>query len=223
MRKEKMIFALPCCGVWVLAAAFAKETEINLELDGGGAELGVAVEQISPEMAGNPAPSPKTIHYWNFDEEKPDSKGLPSGWWAGVWGDRKASFGSEEGYGGMGRSMKIDVRYIVGGTLQIFSPGWVLLKGDYYRISFKARGFDHPGGFNIQVREIPVPWRSFFGVCSVKLTNEWKEYSFGGFAKADAKPGQFGILIGVNEAGCFAVDDVRPFCNSVQKSRLKPS
>ena len=49
----------------------------------------------------------------------------------------------------MGRSMKIDVRYIVGGTLQIFSPGWVLLKGDYYRISFKARGFDHPGGFNI--------------------------------------------------------------------------
>ena len=204
-----MVLASLCGGVFALTVTLAKGAGADLELDDGGAELRDVVEQMDPEMTAKPPSPPTTIHYWDFDREKPDSERLPHGWWTGIWGDRKTDFGSEEGCGGTGRSMKIGVRYIVGGDLQIFSPGWAMLKGDYYRISFKARGFDHPGGFNIQVREIAGTWRTFIVGFDVKLTNEWKEYSFGGFARADAKPNQFGILIGVNEAGCFAIDDMK--------------
>ena len=190
-------------------AAFAKGPEVELDL-AGGTELRETLATVDPTIVAKPPPPPKTVAFWDFDKEKPDLKGLPRGWTAGIWGDRRVDYGTEEGCGGKGRSMKIGVRYIVGGELQVFQYAWwAMQKGDYYRVSFKARGFDHPSGFNIQIREIAGQWRTVLGKLDVKLTNEWKEYSFGGFLRSDWKPGEIGIMIGVNEAGYFALDDIR--------------
>ena len=188
---------------------FAKGPEVELDL-ASSEELRESLATIDKTIVAKPPPPPKTVAFWDFDKEKPDLKGLPRGWCAGNWGKRRVDYGTEEGYGGKGRSMKIGVRYIVGGELQIYQDAWwAMQKGDYYRVSFKARGFDHPSGFSIQIREIAGAWRTVLGHLNVKLTNEWKEYSFGGFIWGDMKPGVAGIMIGVNEAGYFALDDIK--------------
>ncbi len=105
--------------------------------------------------------------------------------------------------------MKVDIRAIAGGEVQIFSPGWWLTKGLWYMISFKIRGFDHTGHVSFHVREVAGTWRSPLGSISVRPTDEWKEYSFGGQSGCSMKPGQFGIMIGAGTPGCFAVDDVK--------------
>lgn len=184
----------------------------ELELDDigdiGDIELNEG-EKLAAEMAKRKATPPLVVASWNFDKESPDSKGLPRGWWTGIWGERKVLYGTEEGYGGKGRSMKVDVRTIAGGDLQIFSSGWALMKGGWYKISFKMRGFDHPGNVMVQVRQVPYPWTSPLGGVSIRPTDEWKEYSFGGKSGVTMKSGEFGILVSTGSAGSFAIDDIK--------------
>lgn len=173
----------------------------DIELDSG--------ERRKAEVAARRAVPPKVVGYWNFDDMVPGKRGHPRGWWSGIWGDRKVNYGNDVGVGGTGRCFRVDVRSIVGGELQIFSPGWNLKQEHWYKISFKIRGFDHPGGVGLQVREAAGQWRSPLGSIWVPLTDEWKEYSFGGKSGVRMDPGQFGIMIGAGGAGIFAIDDVR--------------
>ena len=178
--------------------------------DGGGGAIELNEgENLAEEMAKRKATPPSVVASWDFDKESPDSKGLPKGWWAGIWGERKVIYGTEEGCDGKGRSMKVDVRTIAGGELQMFSSGWALVKGGWYKISFKMRGFDHPGSVLFQVRQVPYPWMSPLGSISIRPTDEWKEYSFGGKSGVSMNPGEFGICVSTGSAGCFAIDDIR--------------
>ena len=175
--------------------------ELDIELDVG--------ERAKAEYEARKATPPKVMGSWNFDDMVPGRKGHPHGWWSGIWGDRKVNYGSTVGADGKGRAFLVDVRSIVGGELQIFSPGWNLKKGYWYKISFKARGFDHPAGMTVTVREAAGSWRTPCGGTWVRLTDEWKEYSFGGKSWCSMDRGQFGIMIGQGSAGIFAIDDVK--------------
>ena len=175
--------------------------ELDIELDVG--------EKAKAEYEKRKATPPKVMGSWNFDDMVPGKKGHPRGWWSGIWGDRKVNYGSTVGADGKGRAFLMDVRSIAGGELQVFSPGWNLKKGYWYKITFKARGFDHPSGVTVTVREIAGSWRTPCGGTWVRLTDEWKEYSFGGRSSCSMDRGQFGIMIGQGSAGIFAIDDVK--------------
>ena len=47
---------------------------------------------------------PEVVGFWNFDKEREDLKTLPGGWWVGIWGDRKAYYGT----GGLWRHRALD-------------------------------------------------------------------------------------------------------------------
>ena len=175
--------------------------ELDIELDVG--------EKAKAQYEKRKATPPKVMGSWNFDDMVPGKKGHPRGWWSGIWGDRKVNYGSTVGADGKGRAFLMDVRSIAGGELQVFSPGWNLKKGYWYKITFKARGFDHPSGVTVTVREIAGSWRTPCGGTWVRLTDEWKEYSFGGRSSCSMDRGQFGIMIGQGSAGIFAIDDVK--------------
>ncbi len=193
----------------VLSATAAPSLVTDMdELDNLGMELEVG-EKRKAEIEARKAVPPKVVGHWNFDDMVPGKAGRPRGWWAGIWGDRKVNYGNDVGADGTGRSFLVDVRSIVGGELQIFSPGWELRQEYWYKITFKIRGFDHPGGVGLQVREAAGQWRSPLGHIWVRLTDEWKEYSFGGKSAVRMSPGQFGIMISAGEAGVFAIDDVK--------------
>ena len=183
------------------AADIGSLDELDIELDVG--------ERAKAEYEKRKATPPKVMGSWNFDDMVPGKKGHPRGWWSGIWGDRKVNYGSTVGADGKGRAFLMDVRSIAGGELQVFSPGWNLKKGYWYKITFKARGFDHPSGVTVTVREIAGSWRTPCGGTWVRLTDEWKEYSFGGRSSCSMDRGQFGIMIGQGSAGVFAIDDVK--------------
>ena len=183
------------------AADIGSLDELDIELDVG--------ERAKAEYEKRKATPPKVMGSWNFDDMVPGKKGHPRGWWSGIWGDRKVNYGSTVGADGKGRAFLLDVRSITGGELQVFSPGWNLKKGYWYKISFKARGFDHPAGMTVTVREIAGIWRTPVGSTWVRLTDGWKEYSFGGKSRCSMDRGQFGIMIGQGSAGVFAIDDVK--------------
>ena len=199
-----------------LLAAFASlplvlaAQSISLDDDADGAlELNEG-ERAAAELARKKAAPPKLVKSWNFDAADPKSKELPSGWGAGTWGERKTVYGTEPVEpGSTNRAMKIDVRYIVGGELQIFSYPWKMLKGNWYRVSFRAKGFDHPGAVTVMVRKYSFPWSELAwpGV-SFHPENEWKEYSIvkqsGHTISSD-----FGILIKTGSVGTFLIDDVK--------------
>ena len=185
-----------------------KPAEDMLDLDGPGIELNEG-ERRKAEYEARKATPPKVMGSWNFDDMVPGKKGHPRGWWSGIWGDRKVNYGSTTGADGKGRAFLMDVRSITGGELQVFSPGWNLKKGYWYKVTFKARGFDHPAGMTVTVREIAGSWRTPCGGTWVRLTDEWKEYSFGGRSSCSMDRGQFGVMIGQGSAGIFAIDDVK--------------
>lgn len=189
----------------------AQAVDLDLDLDGGD---GFDMELVAGERAAKAEGElrkipPQVVRSYDFDNEKPNRQRMPNGWWVGIWGDRKASYGNTEGYGGKGRAMLVNIRAISGGEVQIFSHGWHLVKGAWYKITFKIRGFDHPGRVGFQVREAAGEWRSPLGSISIRPTNEWKEYSFGGCSGISLNPGQFGIMIGAGSPGKFAIDDVK--------------
>lgn len=182
----------------------------GLDIDSVGVEameLDVG-ERRKAEIAARKAVPPKVVGYWNFDDMVPGKAGHPRGWWSGIWGDRKVNYGSEVGADGKGRSFYMDVRSIVGGELQVFSGGWTLRKGYWYKVSFKIRGWDHPGSVGVTVREYAGQWRTPIGSISVRPTEEWKEYSFGG-KSGMFLDGGFGVMIAAGTAGQFAIDDVK--------------
>ena len=211
MRHRVILTAISILAFLAASALTSAADEVDLDLDGiGGEQIElVAGERREAEIAARKAVPPKVVGRWNFDDMVPGKRGHPRGWWSGIWGDRKVNYGNDVGVGGTGRCFRIDVRSIVGGELQIFSPGWDLKQEYWYKISFKIRGFDHPGGVGFQVREAAGQWRSPLGSIWVPLTDEWKEYSFGGKSSIRMDPGQFGIMIGAGEAGIFAIDDVK--------------
>ena len=193
--------------IWPVVAAPSLVADMD-DLDAMDVEL-VVGEKRKAEIEARKAVPPKVVGQWNFDDMVPGKPGHARGWWSGIWGDRKVNYGSDVGADGTGRSFLIDVRSIAGGELQIFSPGWNLRKGYWYKITFKIRGWDHPGGVGFQVREAAGQWRSPLGHIWVRPTEEWKEYSFGGQSQMSMSPGQFGVMIAAGEAGQFAIDDVK--------------
>ncbi len=206
-----LAYTLIAIGIAVASMSSAFADDVGLDLDGiGGEQIElVAGERRRAEIEARKAVPPKVVGRWNFDDMVPGKAGRPRGWWAGIWGDRKVNYGNDVGADGTGRSFLVDVRSIVGGELQIFSPGWQLKQGLWYKITFKIRGWDHPDGLRIQVREAAGQWRSPLGHIWVRPTDEWKEYSFGGQSSCSMDPGQFGIMLGIGTAGVFAIDDVK--------------
>ena len=177
------------------------------DLDAMDVEL-VAGEKRKAEVEARKAVPPKVVGQWNFDDMVPGKAGHPKGWWSGIWGDRKVNYGSDVGADGTGRCFLLDVRSITGGELQVFSGGWTLKKEHWYKVTFKMRGWDHPGTVGVTVREYAGKWRTPIGSITVRPTEEWKEYTFGGKSGIYLSGG-FGIMIGAGTAGQFAIDDVK--------------
>ena len=74
-----------------------------------------------------------------------------------------------------GRAMRVDLRGMFGGQLQVFSPPWPMWQGRWYRVSFRVKGFDHPGTVETLVRQRPYPWRVYATGPRFRPSNEWKK------------------------------------------------
>ena len=64
-----------------------------------------------------------TLVSWNFDDLPADGTKPPQGWIMGDWGTIKCVYGSEPDDAG-GCAMRVDLRGMFGGQLQVFSPPW---------------------------------------------------------------------------------------------------
>ena len=158
-------------------------------------------------------PKGEVVFKCDFDEfafaDNVGTNGLPKGWREQEWADKNVVYGYEPGYGGKGSALKIDVRGLVGGQLQVFSGPWEQWQGSWYRLTFKAKGFDHTGRVNVMPRRYYYPW-SALGWPSVgfRPENEWKEYSCVKLAKQDIQR-DFGVMIATGDIGCFLIDDIK--------------
>ena len=90
-------------------------------------------------------PKGEVVFKCDFDEfafaDNVGTNGLPKGWREQEWADKNVVYGYEPGYGGKGSALKIDVRGLVGGQLQVFSGPWEQWQGSWYRLTFKAKLF----------------------------------------------------------------------------------
>lgn len=144
---------------------------------------------------------------WNFDARTVSPDKAPEGWKIGGWGERRCLYGTAADGAG-GQSMNVDMRGNFGGALQLFSPAWPMWQGRWYRVSFRAKGFDHPGQITVKVRKQPYPWTSYSQPLKFHPENEWKNYSFVFKSKHDIQS-DFGVMIEVGGVGRFLVDDVK--------------
>lgn len=137
------------------------------------------------------------------------TNGLPKGWYVNEWADKSVVYGYEKGYGDKGAALKIDVRGLVGGQLQVFSGPWEQWQGSWYKLTFKMKGYDHTGNVQVFPRRYFYPW-SILGwpATGGKVENEWKEYSCVKLAKHDIQR-DFGVMIATGDVGCFLIDDIK--------------
>ena len=137
------------------------------------------------------------------------TNGLPKGWREQEWADKNVVYGYETGCGGKGAALKIDVRGLVGGQLQVFSGPWEQWQNSWYRLTFKAKGFDHTGRVNVMPRRYYYPWSALgWPGVGFRPENEWKEYSCVKLAKHDIQR-DFGVMISTGDIGCFLIDDIK--------------
>lgn len=144
----------------------------------------------------------------DFDNDKPRSDGgAYGGFHSGVWGDSKCEYTLVPGEGGKGQAMRVNLKGMVGGQLQVFSQPWTMWQGSWYRLRFKARGVDHPGTVSVGVRKYGYPWSMLaWPFKTFHPENEWKEYSIVKKSQHDVSGG-FGIMIGLGDVGCVEFDD----------------
>ncbi|MBQ3341679.1 MAG: hypothetical protein IJG84_07265 [Kiritimatiellae bacterium] len=147
-----------------------------------------------------------TLMSLNFNDMPVDDAKPPAGWIAGDWGTIKCRYGSEPDDAG-GRAMRVDLRGMFGGQLQVFSPPWPMWQGRWYRVSFRVKGFDHPGTVETLVRQRPYPWRGYAKGPKFRPTNEWKKYSFVWESKHDVQS-DFGVMFATGCVGKFLIDDL---------------
>lgn len=159
------------------------------------------------------APKGEIVYQCNFDDcpiaDNVGTNGLPKGWRIQDWADKSVVYGYEKGYGDKGAALKIDVRGLVGGQLQVFSGPWDQWQGSWYKLTFKMKGFDHPGKVSVFPRRYFYPW-SILGwpATGGKVQNEWTEYSCVKLAKHDIQR-DFGVMIATGDVGCFLIDDIK--------------
>lgn len=192
-------------------------------------KLYLSVAAVAALLSAPASAEPKgTIVYsCDFDDmalaDNVGTNGLPKGWREQEWADKKIVYGYEKGFGGKGAALKIDVRGLVGGALQVFSGPWEQWQGSWYRLTFKAKGFDHPGHVTVFPRRYFYPW-SILGWPAVgfKPENEWKEYSCVKLAKHDIQR-DFGVMIQTGDIGCFLIDDIKVerFAENPEKPKPK--
>ena len=158
-------------------------------------------------------PKGEIVFQCNFDDcqiaDNVGTNGLPKGWVVQDWADKSVAYGYETGFGGKGAALKIDVRGLVGGQLQVFSGPWEQWQGSWYRLSFKMKGYDHPGRVEVFPRRYYYPW-SVLGwpATGGKVKDEWTEYSCVKLAKHDIQR-DFGVMIATGDIGCFLIDDIK--------------
>ena len=148
-----------------------------------------------------------TLGFWNFNETPVEADKAPAGWKIGGWGNRKCFYGTAADDAD-GQAMNVDMRGNFGGALQLFSPPWPMWQGRWYRVSFRAKGFDYPGQVSVMVRKQPYPWTAYSSPLKFHPENEWKNYSFVFKSKHDIQS-DFGVMIEVGGVGRFLVDDVK--------------
>ena len=148
-----------------------------------------------------------TLGFWDFNAAPVTSEQAPAGWKIGGWGNRKCFYGTAADGAG-GQAMNVDMRGIFGGALQLFSPAWPMWQGRWYRVSFRAKGFDYPGTVTVLVRKRPYPWTAYSPPLSFRPENEWKNYSLVWCPKQDIQS-DFGVMIEAGGVGRFLIDDVK--------------
>lgn len=163
--------------------------------------------------ASAPPPEGEVVYRCDFDDcplaDNVGTNGLPKGWRVQDWADMNVVYGYEKGCGGKGSALKIDVRGLVGGQLQIFSGPWEQWQGSWYRLSFKMKGFDHPGRVSVFPRRYFYPWSALgWPGTGGKVKNEWTEYSCVKLAKHDIQR-DFGVMVATGDIGCFLIDDIK--------------
>ena len=136
---------------------------------------------------------------WNFNARTVSPDKAPAGWKIGGWGERRCLYGTAADGAG-GQAMNVDMRGNFGGALQLFSPAWPMWQGRWYRVSFRAKGFDYPGQVSVMVRKQPYPWTAYSSPLKFHPENEWKNYSFVFKSKHDIQS-DFGVMIEVGGVG----------------------
>ena len=159
--------------------------------------------------AGFAAPKGEVVYSCDFENLSFETNGLPKGWYVDKWGDKKVEWTTDVGYGGKGKALLVNVKGIAGGALQFFTGPWEQWQGKWYRLTFKAKGYDHPGRVSLMPRKYFYPW-SMLAWSSVSFhpENEWKEYSCVKLAQHDIAR-DFGVMISTGDIGSFLIDDIK--------------
>lgn len=144
---------------------------------------------------------------WDFNGPSVPPDKAPAGWVIGGWGTRTCDYGTVADDTG-GQAMNVGVRGIFGGALQLFSPAWPMWQGRWYRVTFRAKGFDYPGKVSVLVRMRPYPWTAYSRRLSFHPENDWKSYSLVWCPKQDIQS-DFGVMIEAGGVGRFLIDDVK--------------
>ena len=173
----------------------------------------IVLALVTASSVGSAAPKGEIVYQCNFDDcpiaDNVGTNGLPKGWRVQDWADKSVVYGYEKGFGEKGAALKIDVRGLVGGQLQVFSGPWEQWQGSWYRLTFKMKGFDHPGKVDVFPRRYFYPWSALgWPGTGGKVKNEWTEYSCVKLAKHDIQR-DFGVMIATGDIGCFLIDDIK--------------
>ena len=157
-----------------------------------------------------PLPGDVKVCETPLDERFPDvGKDFCKGWCVTDWGQKDYSFERVEGPTAGRGAMRITLRGLTAGQMQVFSPAWTMWAKSWYRYSFKLRGRGYGGSVSHMVRLVDMPWTAFSAERTiVKVTDEWTEVE-GLFCSTKDLGSGFGIIFTMPKVGVIEIADVK--------------